>query len=357
MTIYFGENIKRLRKEKEMTQEALASFLGVSFQTISKWERGETYPDVTMLPIVSSFFNVTIDDLLGVDKAQKEQKINEYLDLYELWRLKDTAEDINKFKNAVKEFPGDFRILVRYMELLRCESDYRDEKATQELLLIYDNIQRHCTDDSIRMWSKRIVCQHLHRLACCTNNESYQQQANEILAEMPSLLNSKEYIAITMNGDVEMHSKVCETAITELLYLLDNSFAHYCYYDNNFSAEYKIKIITDINSLFHTFYSNDNFGKNWMHIVYNYGHLGRLNFEIGNEEESLKHLKNAAEYAIKCDSNLFNTESVAKFYEQEKEYREMHMCTRMKELMLKHYPLSNEFKSKPEFKEIISMLE
>ena len=75
MTIYFGENLKRLRKEKELTQETLADFLGVSFQTISKWERGETYPDITMLPIISRFFNTTVDDLLGVDKAKKEEKI------------------------------------------------------------------------------------------------------------------------------------------------------------------------------------------------------------------------------------------------------------------------------------------
>lgn len=357
MTIYFGENLKRLRKEKELTQETLADFLGVSFQTISKWERGENYPDITTLPTIASFFNITIEDLLGVDKAKKEQKINEYLDLYELWRLKDTPEDIKKFKNAVKDFPGDYRILVRYMELLRCECDYKDEKATQELLSIYDNIQKHCTDDSIRMWSKRIVCQHLHRLACCTNNESYQKQAEEILAEMPSLLNSKEYIAITMNSDVGMHSKVCETAITELLYLLDNSFAHYCLYENDFTAEYKIKIISEINSLFHTFYQNDNFGKNWMHLVYNYGHLGHLHFELGKVEEALKYLKIAAEYAIQCDSVLYNTETVAKFYEQERDYREMNMCTRMKELMTKHYPLSDEFKSKPEFQEIIKILE
>lgn len=182
MTIYFGENLKRLRKEKELTQETLADFLGVSFQTISKWERGETYPDITMLPIISRFFNTTVDDLLGVDKAKKEEKINEYLELYERWRFKDTPETFMKFKSAIKEFPGEYSILIRYMELFRCECDFRDEKATQELVSIYENIQKHCTDDSIRMWSKRIICKHLNRLACCTNNENYQKQADEILA-------------------------------------------------------------------------------------------------------------------------------------------------------------------------------
>lgn len=357
MTIYFGENLKRLRKEKELTQETLAEIFGVSFQTISKWERGETYPDITMLPVISSYFNVSVDSLLGVDKAQKEQKIMEYHDLYERWRIKDTPQTLKIFKDAVKEFPGEYSILVRYMELLRCECDFRDEKATKELFSIYDNIQKNCTDDSIRMWSKRNMCQHLNRLACCTNNDDYYKQAVEILSEMPSLLNSKEYIAITITEDVEEYYNACKTAITESLYLLDNCFAHYCYYDNNFKTEYKIKVVKNVNSLFHTFYQDGNFGKNWMHLVYNYGHLGHWHHESGKDEEALKYLKKAAEYAIQCDFILNNTETVAKFYEQEKDYREMNMCTRMKELMKKHYPLSDEFKSKPEFQEIIKMLE
>ena len=357
MTIYFGENLKRLRKEKELTQETLAEIFGVSFQTISKWERGETYPDITMLPVISSYFNVSVDSLLGVDKAQKEQKIMEYHDLYERWRIKDTPQTLKIFKDAVKEFPGEYSILVRYMELLRCECDFRDEKATKELFSIYDNIQKNCTDDSIRMWSKRNMCQHLNRLACCTNNDDYYKQAVEILSEMPSLLNSKEYIAITITEDVEEYYNACKTAITESLYLLDNCFAYYCYYDNNFKTEYKIKVVKNVNSLFHTFYQDGNFGKNWMHLVYNYGHLGHWHHESGKDEEALKYLKKAAEYAIQCDFILNNTETVAKFYEQEKDYREMNMCTRMKELMTKHYPLSDEFKSKPEIQEIIKILE
>lgn len=54
MTVYFSENLKRLRKEKNITQETLADYLGVSFQAVSKWEWGETYPDITMLPALSA---------------------------------------------------------------------------------------------------------------------------------------------------------------------------------------------------------------------------------------------------------------------------------------------------------------
>ncbi|NLA72727.1 MAG: helix-turn-helix transcriptional regulator, partial [Clostridiales bacterium] len=82
MIISIGDTIKRLRREREMTQETLADFLGVSFQAISKWERGETYPDITALPSIASFFGVSVDTLLGVDRAKQEEKIQEYIDFY-----------------------------------------------------------------------------------------------------------------------------------------------------------------------------------------------------------------------------------------------------------------------------------
>ena len=56
MNIYFGENLKALRQKRNLTQEKLAEFLNVSFQTISKWERGDTYPDISMLPEIALFF-------------------------------------------------------------------------------------------------------------------------------------------------------------------------------------------------------------------------------------------------------------------------------------------------------------
>lgn len=123
MAVYFGENLKKLRKEKELTQETLSEFLGVSFQTVSKWERGEANLDIEMLLTIASFFGVSTDRLLGVDKAEREKKTNEYLAFYDKMRLKDTSLTFRKFQKAVKEFPGEFRILVRYMELLKEEND------------------------------------------------------------------------------------------------------------------------------------------------------------------------------------------------------------------------------------------
>ena len=78
MTIHLKEQLKKLRRERSGTQEDLAAHLGVTVQAVSKWERGEGFPDINLLPAISSFYNVTIDDLLGVGQMEKEKKIKEY---------------------------------------------------------------------------------------------------------------------------------------------------------------------------------------------------------------------------------------------------------------------------------------
>jgi len=63
-------NIARLRRERGMTQEALAEVIGVSSQTISKWENSTTWPDVALLPVIADVFGVTIDALYGRETQQ-----------------------------------------------------------------------------------------------------------------------------------------------------------------------------------------------------------------------------------------------------------------------------------------------
>lgn len=60
-----GRRISELRKKQNMTQMELADKLGISFQAVSNWERGNTMPDISKLPELAQIFNVTTDDLLG----------------------------------------------------------------------------------------------------------------------------------------------------------------------------------------------------------------------------------------------------------------------------------------------------
>lgn len=82
MKILIGENIKRLRREKDMTQEALAEYLNVSIAAVSKWERNETYPDITLLFPLAQFFGVTLDILMGYDEAKIKGEIDAVMQEY-----------------------------------------------------------------------------------------------------------------------------------------------------------------------------------------------------------------------------------------------------------------------------------
>lgn len=65
MMIELGNNIRTLRKAKEITQEKLAAQLHISYQAVSKWENGVAQPDINMIPVIANYFDVTIDELFG----------------------------------------------------------------------------------------------------------------------------------------------------------------------------------------------------------------------------------------------------------------------------------------------------
>ena len=75
MGLNLSENIRKNRRESNLSQETFAERLGVSFQTISKWERGECYPDIEMLPKIANFFGITIDALMGADQSQEKEYV------------------------------------------------------------------------------------------------------------------------------------------------------------------------------------------------------------------------------------------------------------------------------------------
>jgi len=64
-TIKIDRQLSRLRRQKRITQGDLGDRLGVTAQAVSKWETGQCYPDIQLLPDIANFFGVTVDELLG----------------------------------------------------------------------------------------------------------------------------------------------------------------------------------------------------------------------------------------------------------------------------------------------------
>ena len=63
MKLTIGENIRDHRRKQDLTQEELAERLGVSYQSVCRWENGTTYPDIELLPAITKLFGITVDEL------------------------------------------------------------------------------------------------------------------------------------------------------------------------------------------------------------------------------------------------------------------------------------------------------
>lgn len=90
MTI--GKNIAQLRKNADMTQEQLAEILGVSAQSVSKWENETTMPDIMLLPVIAGCFGVTVDELYGGRKPALSSEPVDYDKIPQM--LYDTIIDL-----------------------------------------------------------------------------------------------------------------------------------------------------------------------------------------------------------------------------------------------------------------------
>lgn len=71
--LYLPENLKKYRMLKNLTQEDVAEYLGITPQSVSKWERGESYPDITFLPALANIFETSVDLLIGMDTIRAEE--------------------------------------------------------------------------------------------------------------------------------------------------------------------------------------------------------------------------------------------------------------------------------------------
>ena len=97
----FSENLKKIRKDNNLSQEQLADELGVSRQAISKWESAVAYPEMDKIIALCDKFNLNIDDLLHRDikevkgEEESKKKINDYIDDF----LTFFSDTINMFSS------------------------------------------------------------------------------------------------------------------------------------------------------------------------------------------------------------------------------------------------------------------
>lgn len=104
---YLSENLKKYRIMKNLTQEDVADYLGITPQSISKWERGECYPDITLLPALANIFETSIDLLIGMDTIRaQETRYNIHKKASEFQRDGDYVSAEKVYRDALLIYPN-----------------------------------------------------------------------------------------------------------------------------------------------------------------------------------------------------------------------------------------------------------
>lgn len=122
-----GNKIRELRRARNLTQEQLALTLNISAQAVSKWEMGASYPDVTMIPIIASFFKVSLDELFDFDVNDIDVKIEDIRLEYNkyFWNNFDKAEQV--LLDGLKIYPASIILKTELFELYAYNVDRGDE--------------------------------------------------------------------------------------------------------------------------------------------------------------------------------------------------------------------------------------
>ncbi|APH20379.1 helix-turn-helix domain-containing protein [Clostridium botulinum] len=149
--LLIGEVIYRLRKEKAITQEQLANFVGVSTAAVSKWESGASYPDITLLPVIAAFFNVTIDTLLNFKiELSDEEVMDIFNECEKLFSNGEIHKAIDKSKKYIINYTSSYYLKLRIGFLFIMYSwKSTDEEKCKEMIghsiKLFEDVSKNCT--------------------------------------------------------------------------------------------------------------------------------------------------------------------------------------------------------------------
>ena len=192
-TVYLAENLKKFRAEKGLTQEDIANYLNITPQSVSKWEREETYPDITFLPALANILDVSLDQLLSMDHIRSEKakwSVHNYATNFMRSGEYGMAEET--YRKALTVYPNDPGFILGLASVLALKGDTKEAiTLTERGLPLSDKEKQKAT---------------MRALLCFLYAKAGQTEMAEKLAyRLPHTRESREYVTpiVSSSPDVE----------------------------------------------------------------------------------------------------------------------------------------------------------
>ena len=304
----FGKIIKKLRREREMTQEQLAETLSISPQAVSRWENDMAMPDISLIAPLCNLFNVTSDELLEIDLSQKQKHIKAICDEADKYSHRGYLNEARTIlENGLKKYPDNIDLIYELMFLSYwARNDTGDSKYIDEAIKWGEQILKRSTEDHQRHGAIQILC-YVYRDAGKIDDAVKLAKSMPLLCESQECLFSRIYA-----GNRAYEAK--QNEIHSLFQQLSNSlFSLQTKLDSGewsyTQDEYALLLDKRI-ALLNLFFEKGDFG--FYHRQLCDTHYAQAYYYAKKDdgENALKHLQSAAKHAIQFITSM-NEECVS----------------------------------------------
>ena len=339
-----GLNIRKLRKNADLSQEMLAERLGVTFQAVSRWERNESYPDITLLPAIANFFGVTVDFLLGTEGEREEEEVKNIVEQCQECDVHYKGEEMRCIiEDGLKKYPGNFTLMSWFVYAFH---RVNPNKAIEVGHYVLDN----CTDNAIRNWvNGSIIYAYKHN--------GQVDKAVELAKQLPNYYYSSQDVLRACLEGKELLEHVQHMMIV-LAYEFWYSIRQI---RDNYTSEEQIELFRKSNAIYDTIYETDDMPIKLARKMWNYQGMAEISLTNKDVENGLLYMKKAVECARKHDELPEIVKSKAILFNQHPYDRKFEASRNIKEELKRDFEIEDEFykeiRNMEEYREIINLLE
>lgn len=226
--IHLGRILIRNRHKRGITQEDLAAYIGVSKASVSKWETGATYPDITLLPQLAAYFDISIDELMGYEPQMAKEDIRKlHRQLSQDFSNKPFEEVMNHCREIAKKYfscaPLLFQIGSLYVNhCMLAATPQKSSAAIEEARGMFVRVQE-VTDDM------DLKSQSIQMEACCLLQLGQAQEVLDLLMPSETRIPSEPLLAAAwqMLGNKTEAKSILQSGIYQTMLELLNQMLPY----------------------------------------------------------------------------------------------------------------------------------